>query len=337
MLIAAAALATVSCKDKDDDSKTTVSSYFSGIPSFSLPSFVQQGETYTLTPAEVEWASDDVRDESYGVIWRVNPVMSAPDTVRYAGEDPSLYGGSFEFTVPDTLCTLSVTCAVYAKGYYNTSATVTSIIIDPSEEGSLTGLACSETDFTDSRDGTRYGYVTVGSLDWMARNLAWDGAGHPFGDSDVMNSVFGRLYTWEEAVTACPEGWRLPDNSDWLSLANAVNGGLDSDALAVLHAVNGAIRAPEAYLNEIRLWDYQPAFSVTNSTGMNVLPVGYAIVREDSFNYRGLQEYSVFWTADDRDDDDAYYRYAHQSVNDLMLGYAGKKSFAAPVRCCRNN
>jgi len=334
------AAAFVSCKDDDDDSSVSTSNYFSGAPTFTIPQFIQQGETYTLTPEKVERTSDDESTESYGVIWKVSPIMSAADTVRFAGEDESLYPDTFTFTVPDTLCTLTITCSAYASGYYNTSASAVSFIIDPSEvDGSLTGLSYPDPDtkFTDSRDAAEYRYVTIGNLDWMARNLAWDEAGHSYNDSEVMDSLFGRLYTWTEASSACPSGWRLPSNDDWLALANAVNGGLDSDALGVLHSVNGAIRAGEAYLNELRLWEYQPSFEVNNSTYMNVLPVGYATVTGDAFNFKGVQEYSMFWTSDAKDADDAYYRYSHKDSNNMLLGFSSKDYFAATVRCCRDH
>ena len=29
---------------------------------------------------------------------------------------------------------------------------------------------------------------------------------------------YGNLYTWEEALEVCPEGWRLPTDEDWQNL-----------------------------------------------------------------------------------------------------------------------
>ena len=29
---------------------------------------------------------------------------------------------------------------------------------------------------------------------------------------------YGRLYTWNAAMKACPTGWRVPDSRDWIGL-----------------------------------------------------------------------------------------------------------------------
>ena len=331
-------LALGACKDKDKD-KTTYSNYFNGNIDFELPSFVQQGEQYVLTPTEVSRISSDESTESYGIFWKVSPVMSKNDTVRYAGEDASVYDGSYTLVIPDTLCTLTVSCSAYASGYYNTSGTATCMIIDPSEEdGSLKGLSYADPDvkFTDARDGQEYRYVTVGSYDWMARNLAWDGAGCSFADSKVMDGLFGRFYTWEEASAGdiCPSGWHLPSNAEWMDLSNAISGRSDSNAFSTFTGISGALR-PFAYLNDILLWDYQPGFETTNSTRMNVLPVGYAVVLDGVYKFSGLQNYATFWTADELNSEEAYYRFMYADKADLMIGRGSKKDFGASVRCCR--
>ena len=336
--ILCAALAIASCKDKDDD-KTTYSNYFSGSIYFDLPAFVQKGEEYHLQASEVSRTSDDESTESYGVFWRVSPVMEKSDTVRFAGEDVSVYDGSYTMVVPDTLCTLTVTCTVYASGYYNSSGSATCIIVDPSEEdGSLTGLAYPESveSFTDARDGIVYKYVHLGSHDWMARNLEWDGAGVSYANSEVMDPLFGRLYTWQDAVESdiCPAGWHLPTNAEWLDMANAVSGRSDTDALSSLKDISGALR-PSARLNNLLLWDYQPGFDINNSTYMNVLPVGYAMVTDGAYKFNGIQKYATFWTADESIAGEAYYRYLYDDKADVMLASGSKTDFATTIRCCR--
>ncbi len=333
-----AVLCMAGCKDKKED-KTTYSSYFSGSIYFDLPAFVQQGEEYLLTPSEVSRNSSDESTESYGIFWRVSPTMDKSDTVRFAGADAAEYDGSFRLVIPDTLCTLTVTCCAYASGYYNSSSSATCMIVDPSEEGgSLTGLDYAEPDlkFTDARDGREYRYVTLGSHDWMARNLAWDGAGASYSSSVVMDNLFGRMYTWEEAASSdiCPAGWHLPTNAEWLDLSNAISGRADTEPFVSFAGIAGALR-PKAYLNDILLWDYQPHFDITNSTFMNMLPVGYAQVTDGNYRFSGLQNYAVYWTGDEYDGEYAYYRFMYTDKADLLVGYGSKTDFAASVRCCR--
>jgi len=39
-------------------------------------------------------------------------------------------------------------------------------------------------------------------------------------DGKVENcKTYGRLYTWEAAQRACPEGWHLPSDEEWYHLA----------------------------------------------------------------------------------------------------------------------
>ena len=45
-----------------------------------------------------------------------------------------------------------------------------------------------------------------------------------YGDDDLEADYdkHGNLYTWEEANTLCPDGWRLPTDEDWKNLERAL-------------------------------------------------------------------------------------------------------------------
>ncbi len=93
-------------------------------------------------------------------------------------------------------------------------------------------------EFTDERDGNTYGWIRIGDLEWMTSNLKYAEVApyyecqYNLFDSEMKPVVshsldfdfeadyekYGNLYTWEEANTWCPEGWRLPSDEDWQKL-----------------------------------------------------------------------------------------------------------------------
>jgi len=120
----------------------------------------------------------------------------------------------------------------------NTSATISS------------GLISGET-FTDSRDGQVYPIVEIGSQVWMAKNLAYlpsvvgpatgsgtipyyyvygydDGTDVSAAKATIDYHVFGALYNWPAALTACPAGWHLPSDAEFTILANTAGGSTEA-------------------------------------------------------------------------------------------------------------
>ena len=112
------------------------------------------------------------------------------------------------------------------------------VSISCSNDDNLPNIRPSATgEYTDARDGNTYQWVRLGKQEWMASNLKYgtlyyeneydgplaDGYGDPrqviadgLGfDFEVDFNEHGNLYTWEEALAACPEGWRLPTDEDW--------------------------------------------------------------------------------------------------------------------------
>ena len=80
--------------------------------------------------------------------------------------------------------------------------------------------------FTDLRDGNIYTWVRYGNLDWFAENFRYDLQDETQCRLYVMEDnvtkldakKYGRIYTYQGAVEACPDGWRLPTDEDWKNL-----------------------------------------------------------------------------------------------------------------------
>ena len=69
---------------------------------------------------------------------------------------------------------------------------------------------------TDPRDGYRYPVVAIGDLRWFAENLRFRTGDSRCYENDEANCEdHGRLYRLDDALKACPAGWRVPSEADW--------------------------------------------------------------------------------------------------------------------------
>ena len=320
-LAAFVALSLASCKKEEE----VTYEYFDGAPEFSLPEYGIAGDSFHFTAKGVS-AADKTVDIKY--YWYANPIETARDT-----------SNTYSLTLPDTLCTVTVYCVAFASGYQNSSSSHSITIVKPDREnGSISGLAFDESKdfkFTDPRDGHEYWCTTVGSTDWFKENLAWKGAGTPLANCEATSDVFGRFYTWDEAVSACPAGWRLSGLGEWADAASVILGERPDPASRFYSAAGGFMG--DLYFNGNKMWEYWPKVKITDQLGLSMLPLGYAIKQEKRAAFNSMYEYAAFWTADEKDGEQAYFRYFFDESPDLFMGHSDKASFAANVRCVRDH
>lgn len=76
--------------------------------------------------------------------------------------------------------------------------------------------------FMDNRDGQNYIWIRLkDGKKWMSENLNYNTTDSWCYDNKNSHCAeYGRLYTWEAAMTACPSGWRLPTGKEFEKICN---------------------------------------------------------------------------------------------------------------------
>lgn len=135
--------------------------------------------------------------------------------------------------------------------------------------------------YTDYRDKKVYKTLTIGNQTWFGYNLNFNCPDSwCYNDSSEYCKIYGRLYTLEAALSACPVGWYLPTSDDWQTLITQLGG----------KSVAGD------YLKEAGTEHSEyPNETANNISGFKVLPSGYRDAISN--NFFKLGEESVFWSS----------------------------------------
>ena len=146
--------------------------------------------------------------------------------------------------------------------------------------------------FIDIRDGQTYEFVVIGNQTWMAENLNYKTPDSwCYADSTNYCDIYGRLYTWEAAMTACPDNWHLPGDEEWKVLERFI-GMTKEEADIFLYRGEGK----GTKLKIMTAWgsspDPDPEF---NTSGFSALPSGYRMYGDGSFIEKGKS--ARWWTS----------------------------------------
>jgi len=170
--------------------------------------------------------------------------------------------------------------------------------------------------FTDSRNGKTYKTVKIAGKTWMAENVNFQtGKSWCYGGIAGNCAKYGRLYDWNSAKTACPSGWHLPSNQEWIALVTAAGG----------HSVAGKkLKAASGWSN---------SGNGTDELGFAALPGGNR--RNDGKFYYGIGNDGSWWSSTESEGDLAYYRgifYASEKVYEFNYDYG----YGFSVRCVQD-
>ncbi len=141
---------------------------------------------------------------SQGFYWSgTNSTPTADDNVIYAGTDNNFFSAELSGLQPETTYYI-IAFATNCKG------TTCSAIQFTTGEETDSGV------FTDARDGREYKWKKIGDQIWMVENLAYnvgDGC-WAYNNNEDYVETYGRLYTFDAAQAACPDGWHVPSDEE---------------------------------------------------------------------------------------------------------------------------
>lgn len=172
--------------------------------------------------------------------------------------------------------------------------------------------------FTDQRDGQIYPTVKLAGMVWFARDLNHETPqSFCYGDLEKNCDVYGRLYRWEAALSACPAGWHLSTEYEWRALERWL--GMDEDYL-------------ENYGNRGR--DQGARLKKGGDTGFSVTYGGWR--RSEDGEYEALGKNAAYWEATDS----SFGRAWHRDIDvgdDMIWRSPVIKPYALSVRCVKNH
>jgi len=177
---------------------------------------------------------------------------------------------------------------------------------------------------TDTRDGQKYTIVEIGNQTWFAENLNYEtGDSWWYNNSETYGEIYGRLYTWDTAQIACPEGWRLPSDDDWKVLE--IQLGMSED-VANEEDWRGTNEGNK--LKSISGWNNNG--NGTNSSGFNGLPGGFY-----GLSYNSIGDLAGWWTSTEKSNTGAWERGLDYNSSKVFR-FDPPKTFRLSVRCIKN-
>ena len=189
----------------------------------------------------------------------------------------------------------------------------------PNTVAQIDGSSASGT-FIDDRDGKAYRTVKIESLTWMAENLNFVmDSSVCYHNADSNCTKYGRLYNWDTAMKACPAGWRLSSDEDWVNLA-----------LAAAGKCNGRVHwkiAGKKLKSKTNWGDWSG--NGTDDYGFLALPGGFG--NSDSSFSRADDDFGYWWSATESDATRANFWHISRDLDRKD----DKKTHLRSVRCVR--
>ena len=207
----------------------------------------------------------------------------------------------------------------------------------------------------DSRDDQVYNTVQIGDQCWMAENMnigillnnnygSTDNGEiekYCFENEEEYCEIYGGLYQWDEMMCysnqpgsqgICPSGWHIPSDMELKILEGTVDSqfGLGNpiwDEVGWRGYDNGG-NLKEAGCEHF----CPPNLGSTNSSGFTALPHDNVVIGSP---FAGICGSGYFWSSDEINDSDAWFRKVKTTRTDVARNYFSK-SVGISVRCIKD-
>lgn len=181
--------------------------------------------------------------------------------------------------------------------------------------------------FEDDRDSSEYRWVKMkdGKI-WMAENLQFKmDSSFCYLNQDSFCQKYGRLYTWEAAILACPKGWHLPSDQEWWDMLEPL--GKASNTWGGQEKTGSADSGKEAF-EKLDQSLFLPSLGGGMRRNKLIRMIGIDFINE---------QFVYFWTADTAgSDDQKAWQYGVHPEYKTVYRTMGWKVFALSCRCIKD-
>ena len=295
---------------------------------------------YSVTPTSAVISANITADEGTritkrGVCWGTLPNPTIDNQKTVDGSGVGSFEGNLSGLIPQT--------KYFVRLYIESTAG-----IQYSDEFSFKTYFGSATD----TDNNKYYSVLIGNQEWLAKNLkvtrynngdligtttpatfdirsetnpkyqwAYNGdenSSSIYNESNV--SAYGRLYTWYTVTDSrkiCPDGWHIPDNSEWSVLIDYLGG----ETVA-----GGKLKENTNYH-----WE-NPNQGASDKVGFNAVAGGY---RDPSGSFLELLRMATWWSTTSYSSTEAPLK-ACSFLNAIITTTNYPKTTGCSVRCTKD-
>lgn len=174
----------------------------------------------------------------------------------------------------------------------------------------------------DVRDGKKYKIIKIGGQWWMAENLRYETERCRCYDDIPENcKECGYYYKYKEALIACPEGWHLPTDNEWMELEIEVG-------MSSVEVHKSGWRGTSGGQAAILISGGQSGLDLIFCGTMDLYDgIGYVS------QHKNTQAY--YWTSTEKTGDNSWIR--HFKLRASIDRSAKDKTERIPVRCIKNS